>query len=84
MKFYEGREGKFTTYLEFVRFKGFGKRILKSVDYDLESLELRTFAKNNLEDIKLLYELVFAQKEQDPCVKPMEKGRKKKLKVEEN
>lgn len=37
LKFYEGKE-------EFVKFKGFGKKILKLVDFDLDSTLLRKVA----------------------------------------
>ena len=56
---------------------------MKSVDYDLESIDLKSFAQNNLEDIKVLYELVFASKEKNLIKKVVEKANKKKSKVEE-
>ncbi len=56
---------------------------MKSVDYDLESIDLKSFAQNNLEDIKALYELVFAPKEKNLIKKVVEKANKKKSKVEE-
>ncbi len=51
LKFYEGREGKYQLYPEFSRFKGFGKKILKSIDYNLESKQLHKIARNNLDEI---------------------------------
>lgn len=37
--------------IEFIRFRGFGKKILKAIDYDLDSKELKKILTKNLDEI---------------------------------
>lgn len=72
LKFYEGRE-------DFIKFKGFGKRILKTVDYNLESKELKIIAHNHLEDILVLFHIIFTPKVETKTIKPDPKTKGKKI-----
>lgn len=63
---------------DFIKFKGFGKRILKTVDYNLESKELKIIAHNHLEDILVLFHIIFTPKVETKTIKsdPKTKGKK--------
>jgi hypothetical protein len=45
--------------IEFFKFKGFAYKILTSIKYNLSINNLRNIVEDNINEIKLLYDLIF-------------------------